>query len=144
MSSYPDSIWLRVLSEPLDRTQAACKKIAVAFAVGLAALALSAFLMPAPVGHADVVAYLVNVTVRPGYNFANADQAIAYGQHICDEVTHGRGYSALNAEVRHDFATSDEFQASYLISQAINEICPAQIWQLRQSAAGYRPTATAP
>jgi len=25
------------------------------------------------------VAYLVNVTVRPGYNFANADAAIAYG-----------------------------------------------------------------
>lgn len=34
--------------------------------------------------HADAVAYLVNVTVRPGYNFANADQAIAYGQGICD------------------------------------------------------------
>src|SRR6476660_8529176 len=26
---------------------------------------------------------------------------------------------------------------AYLINQAVNELCPAQIWQLRQSAAGY-------
>jgi hypothetical protein len=26
-----------------------------------------------------------------------------------------------------------------LISQAVNELCPAQIWQLRNSAAHYRP-----
>ena len=35
-----------------------------------------------------------------------------------------------------DFATSDDFQASYLLSQASQELCPTQIWQLRQSAAG--------
>lgn len=31
-----------------------------------------------PHARADVVAYLVNVTVRPGYNFANADAALSY------------------------------------------------------------------
>ena len=33
----------------------------------------------APTANADVVAYLVNVHVRPGYNFPNADAAIGYG-----------------------------------------------------------------
>jgi hypothetical protein len=39
--------------------------------------------------------------------------------------------------VKNDFSTSDEYQAAYLINQAVGELCPAQIWQLRQSAAGY-------
>ena len=91
----------------------------------------------APGAHADVVAYLVNVTVRPGYNFANADAALAYGHTICDKVAAGRGYPQIMGDVKSDFSTSDEFQASYLITQAVNELCPAQIWQLRQSAAGY-------
>ena len=33
--------------------------------------------------HADTVGYLVNVTTRPGYNFPNADAAVAYGGGIC-------------------------------------------------------------
>ncbi len=91
--------------------------------------------------HADAVAYLVNVTVRPGYNFPNADTALAYGNSICDKVRAGEGYARLMAQVKSDFSTSDEYQASYLISQAAGELCPAQIWQLRQSAAGYVPPA---
>jgi len=42
-------------------------------------------------------------------------------------------------DVKADFNTSDEFQASYLISQAVNELCPELIWQLRNSAGRYRP-----
>jgi Protein of unknown function (DUF732) len=95
----------------------------------------------APAGRADAVAYLVNVTVRPGYNFANADAALAYGHTICDKVAAGRGYPQIMGEVKSDFSTSDEYQASYLITQAVNELCPAQIWALRYSAAGYRPPA---
>ncbi len=90
-----------------------------------------------PPAHADVLAYLVNVTVRPGYNFANPDAALAYGNSICDQVRAGRRYAQLMGEVKNDFSTSDEYQASYLITQAVGELCPAQIWQLRQSAAGY-------
>jgi len=70
-------------------------------------------MLAAPAGHADVVAYLVNVTVRPGYNFANADAAVAYGQAICDKVAGGRSYPQITGDVKSDFATSDEFQASF-------------------------------
>jgi Protein of unknown function (DUF732) len=110
---------------------------------GLLVAALLAFdaVATAPAGHADAVAYLVNVTVRPGYNFANADAALAYGQTICDKVAAGRGYPQIMGDVKSDFSTSDEYQASYLITQAVNELCPAQIWALRNSAAGYRPPA---
>jgi len=92
-----------------------------------------------PPAHADTVAYLVNVTVGPGYNFANADDALAYGNQLCDKVSQGRTYADLIGDVKADFQTADEFQASYLIDKAVNELCPAQIWQLRQSAAHYRP-----
>ena len=50
-------------------------------------------------------------------------------------------YAQLVNTIKSDFATSDEFQASYLISQASQELCPTQIWQLRRSAAGYVPPA---
>jgi hypothetical protein len=88
---------------------------------------------------ADAVAYLIEVTVRPGYNFANADDALGYGNQVCDKVSQGRRYADLIGDVKNDFQTGDEFQASYLIDKAVNELCPAQIWQLRQSAAHYRP-----
>ncbi|MCV7000809.1 DUF732 domain-containing protein [Mycolicibacterium alvei] len=104
--------------------------------VGLPAL-LVALMLGAPVAHADNVGYLVNVTVRPGYNFANADQALAYGYGVCDKIAAGRSYAQLVGDIKSDFNTSDEFQASYLISQSAQELCPAQIWQLRNSAAGY-------
>ena len=108
---------------------------------GLLVAALLAFgaVATAPAGYADAVAYLVNVTVRPGYNFANADAALAYGDTICDKVAAGRGYPQIMGDVKSDFSTSNEYQASYLITQAVNELCPAQIWALRTSAAGYRP-----
>jgi hypothetical protein len=109
----------------------------------LAALAITtaALMVSAPPVRADVVAYLVNVTVRPGYNFGNADHAIRYGQGICDKVAQGRAFALIVADVTTDFRTDDEYQASYLISQAANELCPALIWQLRNSAAHYRPGA---
>jgi hypothetical protein len=106
------------------------------------AVAGAAMLGLAPCARADVVAYLVNVHVRPGYNFPNADAALGYGYGICDKVSAGRAYAQVMGEVQADFATSDEYQASYLINQAVNELCPAQIWQLRNSAAHYRPPPT--
>ena len=114
--------------------------LAVAF-LAWAGLCGVAGLASAPCVRADVVAYLVNVTVRPGYNFANADAALSYGHGICDKVSQSRSYAQVMGDVKADFNTSDEYQASYLISQAVNELCPALIWQLRNSAAGYRPPA---
>ncbi|OBG26562.1 DUF732 domain-containing protein [Mycobacterium sp. E3198] len=105
-------------------------------------LAVAGFLWTGPPpAHADVVAYLVNVTVRPGYNFPDAEAALAYGNGICDRVRAGERYAQILTGVKKDFGTSDEYQAGYLVGQAVGELCPAQIWQLRQSAAGYVPTA---
>ena len=92
-----------------------------------------------PCVRAGAVAYLVNVQVRPGYNVANAGQGVSYGHVICDKVSAGRSDAAVMGGVKTDFFTSDEYQGSYLISQAGNELCPALIRQLRNSAAHYRP-----
>ena len=102
--------------------------------------ALTALVCTSPRARADEVAYLINVTVRPGYNFANADAALNYGHGICDKISRGVPYGQVMRDVEADFGTNDEYQASYLISQSANELCPASIWQLRNSAAGYRPT----
>jgi hypothetical protein len=91
--------------------------------------------------HADEVAYLVNVTVRPGYNFANGDAAIEYGRGICDKISQRRGFGQIADDVKADFHTDDDYQGSYLIGQAAQELCPNLIWQLRNSAVDYRPVA---
>lgn len=116
-----------------DLTRAAAAA-ALVFGGGLGLTVLSS-----PLASADAVAYLVNVTVRPGYHFASADDALSYGHGVCDKVADGHTYGALMSEVKADFATEDEYQASYLVSQAVNELCPEWIWQLRNSAAHYRP-----
>lgn len=89
---------------------------------------------------ADSVGYLVNVTVRPGYNFPNPDAALSYGYGLCDQIAAGTSFNQLVNTVKSDFNTGDDFQATYLLSQASQELCPAQIWQLRQSAAGWVPS----
>lgn len=109
-----------------------------------AAFVCAAAVAQAIPAHADTVAYLVNVTVRPGYNFASPDQALAYGHGICDKVAAGHPYAQVMGDIKTDFHTTDEYQASYLIIQAVNELCPAQIWQLRNSAAHYQPPPPGP
>nr|WP_090341069.1 DUF732 domain-containing protein [Mycolicibacterium malmesburyense]CRL70792.1 hypothetical protein CPGR_01716 [Mycolicibacterium malmesburyense] len=108
--------------------------VALTAAAGAAAMVS---MVPPPAANADVVAYLVNVHVRPGYNFPNADAAIGYGRTICDRVAGQMSYGELVNQVTADFHSADKYQGMYLINQAVNELCPAQIWQLRQSAAGY-------
>lgn len=108
---------------------------------GATGVALSAGLLGwPPAADADSVGYLVNITVRPGYNFLNADQALAYGYDLCEKIGAGARYPQLVAGIKDDFGTSDEFQASYLIAQATQELCPESIWQLRNSAAHYVPS----
>jgi hypothetical protein len=104
----------------------------VAAGIGLAAVVQSA-----PAG-ADQIGYLVNVTVRPGYNFANAQAALDYGYGLCGRVESGQSFGEMAGVIKSDFHTSDEQMVSYLLSQATQELCPAQIWQLRRSAVGYR------
>ncbi|WP_167104347.1 DUF732 domain-containing protein [Mycobacterium sp. DL592] len=105
-----------------------------------AACAAAIGLSTAAPAQADSVAYLVNVTVRPGYNFPNADAALSYGYGLCDQIASGAGFSQLVNKVKSDFNTGDDFQATYLLSQASQELCPAQIWQLRKSAASWVPS----
>jgi Protein of unknown function (DUF732) len=93
----------------------------------------------APQARADEIAYLVNVTVRPGYNFANAQHALDYGRGVCAKIGAGVSYRALIGDIKRDFRTEDEYQASYLISQSAQELCPALVWQVRRSAGGYTP-----
>lgn len=111
-------------------------------AVLINAVLLWTALGSAPQGRADAVAYLVNVTVRPGYNFANADHALQYGYGICDRVGEGQRYGQMISDIKLDFSTTDDYQAAYLINQAVNELCPNLIWQLRNSAVGYVPGAS--
>ena len=106
--------------------------------VGLAFGAALTAVLSAPPAGADQVGYLVNVTVRPGYNFANAQAALDYGYGLCGRIEAGQSYGEMAAAIRSDFHTSDEYMVSYLLSQAAQELCPGQIWQLRQSAVGYR------
>jgi hypothetical protein len=113
----------------------------ISLLLATAALSGAATVASPPCARADAFAYLVNVTVRPGYNFANADAALAYGHGICGKVADGRTYADVMSDVKVDLTTSDDFHASYLITQAVNELCPQLIWQLRNSAAHYRPPA---
>jgi hypothetical protein len=102
---------------------------AILAAVGTGAAAIAV----APAAHADQVAYLVNVHVRPGYNFPDAQAALDYGYSVCDRVAANTRYADLLNQVNADFNTGDTYQGAYLINQAVNELCPANIWQLRQS-----------
>lgn len=96
-------------------------------------------LVCASAARADAIGYVLNVAAGPGYNFANADQALAYGHGICDKIQGGEPYPQLAGEIKSDLDAADEYQASYLISQATQELCPQLIWRLRNSAAGYAP-----
>jgi hypothetical protein len=104
-------------------------------AVGGMALTLApgARAMPAP-----EVEYTFDVVVRKHYNFPNND-AIGYGYGICDKVSRGESYSQIMGDVKGEITPNDEFSANYLVSYAVNLLCPEQIWQLRNSAGGYRP-----
>jgi hypothetical protein len=113
-------------------------KRSIAGVIAALSCAAGAGLVTAPPSQADDIGYLINVTLRPGYNFANAQAALDYGNGLCDRIGQKQSYADLASSIRSDFNTSDEFQISYLLSQATQELCPAQIWQLRQSAAGYR------
>jgi hypothetical protein len=109
--------------------------LVAAAAVGQAAPAISPHAHAAP---APEVEYVYDVMVRRHYSFPNND-AIGYGHGICDKVTQGETYTQVMSDVKSDVTPNDEFAANYLISYAVNLLCPAEIWQLRNSAANYQP-----
>ena len=96
---------------------------------------------PTPLAHAapaPEVEYTYDVVVRRHYDFPNND-AIGYGYGICDKVRNGEAYPQVIGDVKNDITPNDEFADNYLVSYAVGILCPAQIWQLRNSAAGYQP-----
>lgn len=108
--------------------------VAVAAVCGVApTLAPRAHAVPGP-----EVEYVYNVVARRHYNFPNND-AIGYGRQICDKVSAGEGYSQIMGDVKRDVSPNDEFAANYLVSNAVNILCPEGLWQLRNSAANYQP-----
>jgi hypothetical protein len=107
--------------------------VAAAVGSGLG-LAPRAYAVPAP-----EIEYVYDVMVRRQYNFANPGEAVSYGYGICQKVGQGTNYAQVMSDVKGDVVPSDEFAANYLVSNAVGLLCPAQIWQLRNSAAGYRP-----
>ncbi|WP_082964774.1 DUF732 domain-containing protein [Mycobacterium sp. E796] len=110
-------------------------------AVMVAAAAVGGAATPPPRAHAapaPEVEYMYDVAVRRHYNFPNND-AVGYGYGICDKVRRGDGYGQVMGDVKSSVTPNDEFAANYLVSYAVNLLCPELIWQLRNSAAGYRP-----
>jgi hypothetical protein len=98
-------------------------------------LAAPAYAVPAP-----EVEYTYDVVVRRHYDFPNND-AIGYGYGICDKVTRGASYAQVMGDIKGEVLPDDEFAANYVVSNAVGILCPAQISQLRNSAAGYVPPA---
>ncbi len=108
----------------------------------LVGAALCGVLTPAPRAHAvpaPEVEFIYDITVRRHYSFANADQAISYAHGICDKLAGGASYAQLMGDTKNEVLPNDEYAANYLVTNAVNIFCPAQIWQLRNSAANYVP-----
>jgi hypothetical protein len=125
-----------VRSGAVNRTTSVVTLILAAAAIGgaMQGLAPRAHAAPAP-----EVEYVYDVMVRRHYNFSNTGEAINYGYGLCDKVSRGEGYAQVMGEVKRDVVPNDEFAANYLVSYAVNLLCPTQIWQLRNSAAHYQP-----
>ena len=84
--------------------------------------------------------FLYDVSVRRQYHFPNNDP-VGYGHIVCDKVSAGEGYGQVMGDVRGEVLPNDESATNYLVSYAVNLLCPELIWQLRKSAGGYQPPA---
>jgi hypothetical protein len=95
-----------------------------------------------PLAHAvpaPDIEFIYDTTVRKQYSFADTADAISYAHGICDKITGGTSYAKVIGDVKNDVLPNDEYSANYLISNAVNIYCPAQLWQLRNTAGGYVP-----
>ena len=75
---------------------------------------------------APEIEFTYNVAFRRHYQFPNND-AVGYGRSICDAVQRGDAYSVVVADVRTAITPNDEESVNYLISNAVDILCPAQI-----------------
>jgi hypothetical protein len=105
--------------------------------LGVVASLATAVIAPT-VARADTTGYLVNITALPGNGFASASAALDYGYTLCDKIRSGTGYGELVQDIRTELHLDDGYKASYLVTQATQELCPELIWQVRQTVGGYR------
>jgi hypothetical protein len=115
-------------------------------ATAAAAAAGCIVLTAAPVAYAapaPEVEFVYDVMVRRQYSFTDPADAVRYGHAICEEVGRGDSYAHVMEQTNGQVTPNDEFATNYLISYAVNLLCPELIWQLRNSAAGYRPAVPA-
>ncbi|MGV9797348.1 DUF732 domain-containing protein [Mycobacterium sp. NPDC003449] len=110
-----------------------------AAAVGLTTCSVLGVAPQAHAVPAPEVEYVYNVVVRRHFDFPNND-ALGYGWGLCDKVAQGIPYDQVMAMTKRDVSPNDEQSGNYVVSSAVGILCPAQIWRLRNSAAGYRPT----
>ena len=89
---------------------------------------------------APEVEYLYNVSARRHFSFPGND-ALGYGHGICDKVAGGQTYAQVMNDAKRDIMPNDEAAVNYVVSYAVNLLCPEEIWQLRNSAAHYQPPA---
>ncbi len=132
-----------LVTRPAERDLATTRRRAVIGGIAIASVlgALGQTLAPpASAVPGPEVEYTYNVIVRRHFDFPNND-ALGYGFGICDEVTRGVSYPDVMGDVKRDVFPNDEQSANYVVSYAVGILCPAQIWRLRNSAAGYRPPA---
>ena len=108
--------------------------VAATLTAGAPLVAPPAHAVPAP-----DIEFIYDTTVRKQYSFANTTEAISYAHGICDKITGGASYAQVIGDVKRDVLPNDEYSANYLISNAVNIYCPAQLWQLRNSAGSYVP-----
>lgn len=125
----------KIVRPPLERPRAFVALLVSAVAVGGVAQTPAPRALAAP---APEVEYVYDVMVRRHYNFPNND-AIGYGHGICDKIAQGDSYAQVMSDTKGDVIPNDEFAANYLVSYAVNLLCPGEIWQLRNSAAHYQP-----
>jgi hypothetical protein len=128
---------------PASRCKASAVRHSPLLAVFAAAAALGA-VTPAVVARvhaapAPEIEYTYDVTVRRQYNWPAGTDPVGYGHSICDKVTQGADYAQVMGDVKNEVTPNDEFAANYLVSYAVNLLCPEQLWQLRRSAASYVP-----
>lgn len=65
--------------------------------------------------------------VRPGYTFANADQAVEYGHGICDKIAQGTSYAAAVGDVKAEFNS----EARQRTKPALKASCKPARWARR-------------
>jgi hypothetical protein len=85
-----------------------------------------------------LIGYLLNVTIRPGYRFASpGGSRCSLGGHLPPHRK-GQPYSRVVSEVKTDLGAADDYMASNVIAQAVQDIYPVLTWQLRGSGPALR------